>query len=99
MSSVQELRILGREWGLGWLLYTVAPGGAQAFQASWNSGGLGAHLSFTSSFTPELAWRAWFIMSCTNDRAVSWLEQSSKGTPETAILTVGKPRATSYPQL
>ena len=23
----------------------------------------GAHLSFTSSFTPELAWRAWFIMS------------------------------------
>lgn len=27
----------------------------------------GAHLSFTSSFTPELAWRAWFIMSYTND--------------------------------
>ena len=25
----------------------------------------GAHLSFTSSFTPELAWRAWFIMSYT----------------------------------
>lgn len=22
-----------------------------------------AHLSFTSNFTPELAWRAWFIMS------------------------------------
>lgn len=38
---------------------------------SWNLGGgegmSGAHLSFTSSFTPELAWRAWFIMSYTND--------------------------------
>lgn len=32
-----------------------------------------AHLSFTSSFTPELAWRAWFIMSCTKDIAVSRL--------------------------
>lgn len=30
-----------------------------------------AHLSFTSSFTPELAWRAWFIMSYTSDGAVS----------------------------
>lgn len=32
----------------------------------WDFGdGSCTHLSFTSSFTPELSWRAWFIMSCT----------------------------------
>lgn len=61
-----------RGWGRGCLL---GPRpfwrGKQAEQHTLESGGgggmSGAHLSFTSSFTPELAWRAWFIMSYTND--------------------------------
>lgn len=44
---------------------------SQEGQISWTreAAGFGdgsrAHLSFTSSFTPELSWRAWLIMSCT----------------------------------
>lgn len=49
------------------------PASSQAWGQKW------AHLSFTSSFTPELAWRAWFIMSCTKGRAVSRLGGGQQG--------------------
>lgn len=32
-----------------------------------------SHLSFTSSFTPELAWRAWFITSYTRWQSFEWV--------------------------
>lgn len=43
---------------------TTAGQGTCAASCPGPGAGSGTHLSFTSSFTPELSWRAWFIMSC-----------------------------------
>lgn len=46
------------------------PHGPEEAALNWGSGdGSGTYLSLTSSFTPELSWRAWFIMSYPSDRA------------------------------